>query len=84
VTLTKAVIEDLASREYIDRGFTATESLFALLVDVADVYLQHIEAQMPDDQPGSPFIAGMMPIEVVSEGLHENLEMRQDEGRRIQ
>lgn len=82
----RAEFEKLASALYGEsQGYDSiTESLFALLVDVADTYLWHLENNMPVpdlDRPetfGSPYFAGAMPIEVVINGLFENLEMRQD------
>jgi hypothetical protein len=84
MTLTKTDIENLADLHYeADTYETPDQRLFALLVDVADVYLQDVERRMPSDTAESPFIGGVMPIQAVVWGLEENLEMRQESGSRI-
>jgi len=55
-----------------------TDCLFALLVDVADVYLTRLEEGPGADDP-APFL-GSTPMEALMSGLAENLSMRREEG----
>lgn len=72
--LSREEVEALADARYDDAGYeTPEERLFGLLVDVADVYVKHLE-EAAADHP-APFFAGTTPIECAMNGLHENLDM---------
>jgi hypothetical protein len=54
-----------------------TDCLFALLTDVADVYLTRLEEGDGADDP-APFLGGTTPMEALMSGLAENLDMRRE------
>ena len=64
-------------------GMDEIEAMFAFLVDAADVYVSLLEAIMPTDQPNSPFLGGLMPIDAAIAGLADNLVFRQESGARL-
>ena len=54
-----------------------SDCLFALLVDVADLYVHQLENGEGADDP-APFLGGTTPVEAALTGLAENLEMRRE------
>ncbi len=93
--MTNDEIRALADARYsgAEYGYTGpADKLFALLLDVADVYVAELRDAMAAEyeraagEGREPFLglgtlAGMDAVKIAVTGLEENLEMR-DEGRR--
>lgn len=80
----KKAVDLVAEKFFPDDDMTYDERLFNLLVLVADVYLQSLEALLPPDRAESPFMGGVMPIDALIVGLHENLLTKQETGDRTE
>lgn len=50
------------------------DRVFLLLVDTGDAYLAMMESSAADDP--APFFAGSTPLEMLMNGLRENLDLR--------
>lgn len=78
--LTPAEITKLAVDRYSGEGYDSIgDCMFALLVDVADAYVRHLEAG-PGADDAAPFFASTTPIEAALTSLAENLEMLREDG----
>ena len=72
------VLTRLAVDNYSGKGYESiTDCLFALLADIADVYVARLEDGPGADDP-APFLGGTTPVEAALTSLAENLEMRRE------
>ena len=72
------VLVKFAVDNYSGKGYDSIgDCVFALLVDVADVYAARLENGPGADDP-APFLGGATPVEAAITGLAENLAMRRE------
>jgi hypothetical protein len=73
--MTPDEIMKLAVDRYSGAGYGGIgDCMFALLVDVGDAYVKHLEAGPGADDP-APFLGGTTPMEAAMASLAENLQM---------
>ena len=72
------VLVQFAVDNYSGKGYDSiSDCVFALLADVADVYVTRLETGEGADDP-APFLGGTTPMEAALTGLAENLDMRRE------